>query len=182
MLPDDPRHGTTKGRHAHRKDGEEPCEPCKLAAAGYQAGRHYDMLRGIPREVSAVGAARRIQALMALGYSYRDIGAAMGVTHDVPRHIVVMRKYVRRSTAERVAEVYERLCMTPAPDSQRAKYARTIARKNGWAPPLAWDDIDNEAEQPHGHRVCARDDCAGRAVAKGLCQTHYQTGRKGAAA
>lgn len=31
MLPDDPRHGESRGFHQHHRDGETACEPCRLA-------------------------------------------------------------------------------------------------------------------------------------------------------
>jgi len=75
MSPDDPRHGHSRGYWAHRRDGEEACERCKRAAARYQATReHY----GTPRRVSALGAQRRIQALVALGWTVEIIAAEVG--------------------------------------------------------------------------------------------------------
>jgi hypothetical protein len=35
MTPDDPRHGTRAGCIAHRKDGERPCDPCRIADNAY---------------------------------------------------------------------------------------------------------------------------------------------------
>lgn len=36
MRDDDPRHGSTSGFHAHRRAGQEPCEPCRAADREYQ--------------------------------------------------------------------------------------------------------------------------------------------------
>lgn len=147
MLPDDdPRHGTTAGWHAHQKHGVPSCRPCRRAIAGYQAARIRDANYGRSRSVDATGTRRRIQALVANGYTFKDIGAELGVAHDVARQIAQHRKWVRRETAERVAEVYERLAMKPLTDNQSSRYARTVAARHGWVPPLAWDDIDNDPE------------------------------------
>lgn len=37
MSPDDKRHGTYAGFLAHRSEGEEQCEPCRLARNAYMA-------------------------------------------------------------------------------------------------------------------------------------------------
>lgn len=36
MRRDDPRHGTRAGWIQHRKEGKQPCRPCKDANAAYQ--------------------------------------------------------------------------------------------------------------------------------------------------
>jgi hypothetical protein len=56
---------------------------------------------------------------------------------------------VTARTAQDVTELYERLSPTPPPRStgqQRATAdaARAHAAKQGWRPPLAWDDIDTD--------------------------------------
>lgn len=148
MLETDPRHGTSAGYDAHIRAGQSACASCRAAAAAYEARRQLERSRDYYRLRPARGVARRIQALMAIGYTAGVIGEALGVGHDLPM------KWAREqtinahaSTVERVAELYSRWSMTPAPettgrDAWRASYARTVAAKHGWAPPLAWDDID----------------------------------------
>lgn len=95
------------------------------------------------------GVARRLQALNALGYPTRLLAAEVGTTQEVIcDHLRAERKYVLAPTDRRVRDVYDRLCMTPGPSEISAK----IARRNGYAPPLAWDDIDDPNEQPEGVR------------------------------
>lgn len=36
MRRDDPRHGTYAGAQAHRKEGKQPCRPCREAYSEYQ--------------------------------------------------------------------------------------------------------------------------------------------------
>jgi hypothetical protein len=65
------------------------------------------------------------------------------------------RAYVLASTANHVADVYERLAMRFPPETNRhekaaAARARNLATRMGWPPPLAWDDIDNPDEKPRG--------------------------------
>lgn len=152
MAADDPRHGTPAGYDAHRRDGGPVCGSCRRAAARYEQTLKLERLRGVRRTTSGVGAARRIQALVALGYSFGDIGQAFGLGHDQPRKWALGQDIVRVSTFARIDAVYDALSMTPPPAStprerRRATYARTVARKHGWVPPLAWDDIDTD-DQP----------------------------------
>lgn len=154
MTPDDPRHGSWRGYCAHRYAGEKACDACLRAAARYDATLRLERLRGMPsRRIPAVGVARRVQALVALGWSFRQIAARIGVDHGLPCRWARSTNWVTRSTHERVSALFEELCMTPPPTStprlrREATYARTVARKHGWLPPLAWDDIDNPDEQP----------------------------------
>jgi hypothetical protein len=51
--------------------------------------------------------------------------------------------------------VYERLSMTLPPETTTAEKcdatrSRGIARRNGWLPPLAWNNIDDPSERPDG--------------------------------
>lgn len=148
MDAQDPRHGSPAGRKKHTKDGETPCEPCKAAAAKYQNLRELDTMRGQPRIVSPIGVQRRIQALVSIGYSYPTLAPELGVSAAQVSKWSKDLAFVRSSTADRVAETYDSLSMTPLTDTRNAKYARTIARRNGWLPPLAWQNIDDPDEQP----------------------------------
>ena len=95
------------------------------------------------------GVTRRLRALNALGYPTRLLAAEVGTTQEVIcDHLRAERKYVLAPTDRRVRETYDRLCMTPGPSEVSAK----IARRNGYAPPLAWTDIDDPDEQPTGIR------------------------------
>lgn len=98
--------------------------------------------RAAPRRVPAWGTQRRIQALSAIGYPLkfqaREIGWESGDLHSILAQRVAT---VGVATATAVSEMYERLCMTVGP----AQKARNAARRKGWAPPLAWDDIDTDS-------------------------------------
>jgi hypothetical protein len=153
MTPNDPRHGTTRGFHAGCR---EPC--CKRASARYEKKRRLDRLRG-GRQVPAIGAQRRIHALMRLGWTSTDIAeaAGMGRRESVLR-IVNGQKgkpttWIERKTHAAITDVYERLSMRlPDPAPHRAR-TRAIAERKGFAPPLAWDDIDDPDEQPATRRA-----------------------------
>ena len=152
MSPEDPRHSTVAGYNAHVKDDETPCLPCRRARANYEKRRKWDAHNGKARIVGPTGTRRRVQALVALGWTYGRIGEPLGVTAGaVYRLATNYSPTIVRTTAERVAAVYEDMSMTLPPRETRvqkrdAAYAQTVARKRGWVTPLAWDDIDTDAE------------------------------------
>lgn len=104
-----------------------------------------DSTRADECRVTAVGARRRLQALVAIGYSQTDLAEQLHLhrgtlahwCYDVPPH-----KW------RAVAALFTRLQLVPG-TSQRA---RAHARKRGWPPPLAWDEetIDDETATPVG--------------------------------
>lgn len=153
MSPDDQRHGTTRGYDAHNRDQEQACGPCRAAAAAYEYERRTDAILGRTRTTSSLGTSRRIQALVALGYTFGQIGAAVGRSPDWAAKLAHRQEsFVRTTTAQKVDALFRSWCMVRPAETSRterwqASYARSTARRNGWAPPLAWDDIDAD-EQP----------------------------------
>lgn len=159
MKADDPRHGEPRGYYAHKKAGQKPCPACRKAVAAKERQRRYDAILGRPRgSVPALGTARRVRALVALGYTFGQIGDALGRSHDYARKLATYEdERIWRRTADDVAAVFRQMAMVLPPnddprDQWRVSYAKTTAAKNGWSPPLAWDDIDNPDEQPRGIR------------------------------
>lgn len=154
MSPTDPRHGTTAGWHAGCK-----CEPCRTARARYEKLTRWHRHNGIPRAIPARGAQRRIQALMALGYTSEDIRLAAGWHHrNAVLRILTGQKgrpcvWVERNTHQTICDVFEQLCMKVPDLTWYRKRARTLALNKGYAPPLAWDDIDND-EAPRLDQTC----------------------------
>lgn len=148
MSPDDPRHGTNAGYLQHIFAKESACDPCREAHS--EARRNLwrkRYVRGVDRlYIDATGTIRRIRALMALGWRYRDIDNLAGyqTSRASWAHNLVVQQRVHIDTAERVARIYDELSMSRGPSNR----LRNLAAKNGWAPPLAWDDIDDPAEQP----------------------------------
>lgn len=159
MNPDDPRHGTPAGGRVHRDHHEKPCRPCADAEARYERGRQHDLLNGRPRALPAAGTQLRLQALVALGHGFTPMAAALGTsTENVRRLTYGPRAFVRSTTAARIAELYDAWSMTLPPSNtseqrRTASYARTVARKRGWLPPLALDDdrIDTPGYRPTKH-------------------------------
>lgn len=150
IAPDDPRHGLPRGYFAGCR---EAC--CRKARSRYEKGSRLDRLSGRGRAIPALGYQRRIQALARMGWSFQDIADEAGWGHrNRVRYIVVGQKgkptrYLERATARVIGEVFERLCMK-VPDGPYAGRTRAWAEGKGWAPPLAWDDIDDPNARPHG--------------------------------
>lgn len=93
--------------------------------------------------VPAWATRRRVQALVAIGWSMGELGARAGVTRAAV-HDSIGRDEVSAVTARRYRDLYAELENVPGP-SQRA---RTEACRNQWPPPAAWDDIDDVDEEP----------------------------------
>ena len=113
--------------------------------------------RGLPvarnerwTSVPAIGTLRRFQALIALGHTGPQIASCAGLSLRTLRSIGYHGSTtVHAETARKMAAAYEQLCMV-RPIGHYANRARSMANRRGWAPPLAWNDIDDPDEQPHG--------------------------------
>jgi hypothetical protein len=97
--------------------------------------------------VPAIGARRRIQALLALGWTHAHITERMdgvGQTSQVALH--QRGNWISRATHDAIVAAYEELGMTPGPSD----LSRRRARARGYAPPLAWDEdgIDDPKAVP----------------------------------
>ncbi|MDM4721135.1 hypothetical protein QTQ03_16580 [Micromonospora sp. WMMA1363] len=105
-----------------------------------------------PHVVDATGARRRLQALGAIGWDQSTLGPRIGWQVGAINLIVRGRRTrIEQATNERIHQMYEELSATPAPDGYASKVARRAAQRNGWVPPLAWDDdtIDDPHAQPN---------------------------------
>lgn len=92
------------------------------------------------------GTARKLQALVAIGWTQTYLAARIGWTvTNLNRLLHTPGERVAAATWTAVDQLWDELQNTPGP-SQRA---RTIAAAHGWAPPAAWDNIDDPEEQPH---------------------------------
>lgn len=89
--------------------------------------------------VDATGTRRRLQALVAIGWSQRRLANRLGLA-DTSVHLIIGAAGVQAETARRVRALYDELWDQPAPDGQSATVARAYARNAGWLPPMAWDD------------------------------------------
>lgn len=114
------------------------------------------------------GTSRRLQALVAIGYSISDLSRRLGY-----KNMQQVWEWTRRrqatvavASAVKVTDLYELLSGTPGPSTR----ARNDGLRNGWPPPLAWDDdIDDPAAVPNvgGDGRAIVDDEAVRRVVEG---------------
>ncbi|MET7429579.1 hypothetical protein ABZT16_11355 [Streptomyces flaveolus] len=107
--------------------------------------------------LDATGTRRRIQALRAIGYSARALAEASTAGECVIERICNGQPTVRGVVAAKIQTVYSKLAGTPAPAGRSATRAKSYAIANGWAPPGAWDNIDDPAELPDWTGHCGTD-------------------------
>lgn len=107
--------------------------------------------------VDATGTRRRLQALVAIGWTQTRLAAELGCHPGNINPLVLGTRCprVQHDTTVRVAALYDRLWDQEPPvtnNHQRAGIARAkaVAAQHGWAPPIAWDDdtIDDPAAEP----------------------------------
>lgn len=101
--------------------------------------------------VDATGTRRRLQALLAAGYTSRDLAARLGNSADAAGLQIARRPLVRADTARAVAALYDSLEHAPGPSSRAAAYYRAL----GYLTPAWWDPdtIDQPSAQPDGTRI-----------------------------
>lgn len=133
------------------------------------------------------GAMRRIQALAAIGWTQKEIAARVGCA-QLTINRLAQGKYLtlHLDLDKRIRQTYAELCVQPRRDSADARRAIAWARRNGWVPPLAWDNIDDPKERPkgaaltYGCAVCGERGSDGK-LRRDLCKKHYQREMKEAA-
>jgi hypothetical protein len=95
--------------------------------------------------VPSAGVTRRVRALLALGWRHEDL------TEYAGRSLAIFASNTAPHSTRAidwrvVAAVYEQLSMSRGPSGRTA----TTARRNGYAPPLAYNDIDDPTKRPVG--------------------------------
>ena len=147
MSPDDPRHGQLAGYVTGCR-----CDPCRAASTRYEKRLAVDHHAGRYRTIDATGTRRRIEALRYLGWTGVDIGREIGVTYGCI-YQWGKRPRIYRTSAEKVDAAFRRLSLLPPPTGYLADRERRRARRLGFVSALAWDDLDDPAEQPKGLRT-----------------------------
>ncbi len=111
------------------------------------------------------GTRRRIQALIAAGWNITALAQRLGTSNHALGQRLRLGDRVHVDTAAKVRALYDELWDVPPPagtqwERMSATRSRLMAERNGWPPPLAWDDghgphgIDNPAATPDlGDRV-----------------------------
>lgn len=93
--------------------------------------------------VPALGSQRRLQALIAMGWTQTHLAERIGWTvANLCSVTNGKRDKVIQRTASDIGTLYEELSMSFGPSGR----SRNHAFKKGWVPPLMWDDIDDPNE------------------------------------
>lgn len=104
---------------------------------------------GYRRQVPALGCMRRVQALHAIGYTRSQLADLLDLPKDFLEKLARGRKVrISRENAQKIVEGYRTLCVQPLHNTGNANRARTWAKKAGYYPPMAWDDIDDPQQRP----------------------------------
>lgn len=102
--------------------------------------------------MSARGTHRRLQALIARGWSMSKLSERLGI-HGRNFSTLMQRDQVFARTHRQVAALFDELWDQLPPREKwhdKIAYSRSIgyAKARRWLPPLAWDDIDTDEEPP----------------------------------
>lgn len=103
--------------------------------------------------VPAAGTMRRLQDLALRGFGAAEVTTLSGIQkHTITEVRSGSRSFVRTTTAEAIEALHRRLeGQAPTLTSPRGRAGiMTVARRNGYAPLAAFDDVDNEKERPKG--------------------------------
>jgi hypothetical protein len=153
---------------ARRSEGRPPIRRIRQNTADRIQAIQPHNCHGSPgSRVDATGTRRRLQALVASGWSRRLLGIELDRTIGTLNRVMSSDKVLLR-TARQVMELYDRL-WDMAPPSQTAEKrssiaeAQAYANERGWHPPLAWDHIDADPRPPTppvGHDLADLDEIA----------------------
>lgn len=122
---------------------------------------------GPSRWLHALPASRRIQALIAYGYTYEQISEHTGGYGKSNLRLIAIgaRGYVTFAVDQQIRKAYNHLQMQPIPEPANAWLAGSLAKRRkkaaarGWVPPWCWDEdaIDDPAAVPAGTPRCDGD-------------------------
>lgn len=147
MSQDHPRRDCQcpRARHVHGTLGAYQYDGCRCFACRLARSRAHTAYAhgGTWREAdwgTAIGVARRLQALTAIGYTDRALAPMLGMH---PSYVVRLRagigQRVTDETRRLVVDLYDQLWDRPYDGPYSVRTTRLAAAK-GWLPPLAWDD------------------------------------------
>jgi hypothetical protein len=148
------------------------CEDAKR-----DANRYYKMRRAgktKPGVVDSLPTRRRIQAWMAVEWTTADIARWLGYQSPQAVTYLLSTPRVLASTAEKVTREFSARSLQVPPDTPRSRRCRLLAQRKGFAPELAWDNIDDLSERPSlGTRYAKRGDEVDQA-----CVSEAMAGRR----
>lgn len=110
--------------------------------------------RSVPNLIPSIGTQRRLQGLAVYGLTSVDVEALTGISRKTQFSIRNgITTIVQAATAATIAQLAAQLVADGAqaltgPSNSAPGRAQRAARKNGWAPLMAWDNIDDASEVP----------------------------------
>lgn len=114
-----------------------------------QAVKPDPYLYGAPEaRLDCTGAVRRLRALAAIGWTITDLANEIGIDRaNLAKYMDGTYRRMARYRLLIIRDMYERFWDQPKDNKRALNYAR----KQGWHPPLAWDDdeIDSPSATPH---------------------------------
>lgn len=131
------RHGTI----TMATTGGCSCGPCRTAQTRYVKQWRLARQRGHEFQVSSLPSRRKIGALWAIGVTTTMIADAAGYSSRASISNTLRKPIILARTEERIEKAYRELEMAIVPPSRGASAARAKAKRQGWLPPLAYDDI-----------------------------------------
>lgn len=111
-------------------------------------------------------ARRKLQALARLGWGCWQLGQMMqdsGATKGNSKATLLnvrsgqAQEKIASSLARAIDALYNDLEMKVAPDTRHNNHTRNLAKRNKWAAPMAWDDIEDPADRPTGRAGWRKD-------------------------
>lgn len=120
--------------------------------------------------VPALGARRRVQSLLRLGWPHTDISAAAGVTSYSFSKTNGSYRRLRAGDWRRIDTAYEHLSGRPGP----SRVTMLRAQSSGYLAPLAWDDIDDPNEHPTQAADVIRPDDVDEAVVQRILSGEWR--------
>jgi hypothetical protein len=132
-------HGTYAGYVAERKavGASAVCDACRAAERRYQTRRSRAVAYGRPLKVPSIGSVRRIQALMANGWTGTYLADRLGVRRtNLPTH--TRYPTIRTWKAQQIAELYEELRLQAGPSGLTLSRAELC----GFLPPECWEGVN----------------------------------------
>ncbi|MBX4168080.1 hypothetical protein K3M35_05285 [Rhodococcus sp. DMU2021] len=136
-----------------RRDNAEKILNTRLPASRYEVAVNNDL-------VPAIGATRRLQALMANGWAQTYLAERLGITNSRISELVhSQRECVTAERYHAIRQLFDELQLSLG----TCTYARNLGIKHGWALPLEWDEelIDDPAAEPVRARRRKKDDVLG---------------------
>lgn len=124
---------------------------CEVCCAANTLSLKLWKLGRCPKLIDPTGTKRRIEAMLWLGWTYRDLGDHAGRERGWAHALHKGHGRIREDTAALITAAYETLSMQ-IPEGRYVGRNRAYAAKQGYLPPLAWDDdtIDDPNAEPSG--------------------------------